>query len=294
MNKPYSHLKPALFFLLSVIFNLSVAAQTSVPFELTNEGHIIVKGKINGVEGNFIFDTGAGMTVISKKYALKINGLTKQEAGFTGLRETGEKLTIDLYQGKLLTLDSFIEDKPVMGVLDVDFGPYDGLISLKSFKNQPFTIDYEHKEITFETFSSLAHIEKKGRIIPIQMDIFRDKTVDVFAYFKVNDKLTLQLLIDGGAGKDVYFINTNYLEALGVDTLNAKKRYKQSEFNHNEKVTVYMAAIQSITAKSQPEIKVQNVKASFIPGLIYDGKVSLNWIGKQITFDLKKEEMIVF
>jgi predicted aspartyl protease len=71
-------------------FQRSSKDPTAVPFILTNEGHILVTGTINDVAGKFIFDTGVGMTLLSKKYANKINGLQKQDAGFTGLRETGQ------------------------------------------------------------------------------------------------------------------------------------------------------------------------------------------------------------
>jgi hypothetical protein len=279
--------------LLMVLSSQAVQAQSSIPFTLTSEGHILINGTINGVTGKFIFDTGAGMTVISKQYADKINGLQQQDAGFTGLRETGEKLSVDLYQGKSLSLGSFIENEPIMGVLNVDLGPCDGLISIKSFYNQPFTIDFKERKITFETAKTIAHIEKAGKIIPLQLEILRDKTVDIFAYFKVNDKVTLQFNIDSGAGKNVFFVDTKYINLLGIDTVNAKKRYKPSEFDPKTKVTIYLAPLQSIAFKSQPGVNIQNVKAAFIPGLIYDGKVSLSWIGEKIAFDLKKQEMIV-
>jgi hypothetical protein len=202
--KKNSLLSYPILFLFTMLIDLSATAHTSVPFTFTTEGHILVDRSINGVAGKFIFDTGAGMTAISKKYADKVNSLIKQEAGFTGIRETGEKLSIDLYRGKSLLVGPFMESNPQMGVIDSDFGPCDGLISLKSFSNQPVTIDYEHQEIIFETPASISHIEKTGHIIPLQMDISRDKTLDIFAYFKVNDKIMLQLLIDSGAGKDVY------------------------------------------------------------------------------------------
>lgn len=57
----------------------------------------MVKAKINGVEGNFIFDTGAGLTLITKAFSDKIGKLHKQDGSFTGFRATGEKLTADLY-----------------------------------------------------------------------------------------------------------------------------------------------------------------------------------------------------
>jgi hypothetical protein len=264
-----------------------------MPFELTSEGHIMVKAKINGVEGNFIFDTGAGLTLITKAFSDKIGKLHKQDGSFTGFRATGEKLTADLYDAQAVVLGSFVEKNPVLTVFDVNLGPIDGLISLMSFKEQPFTIDYTKKEIIFETDKSMSAIRKAGHQIPIQLEESRDKAVTIFAYFVVNNSLTLQFSIDSGAGNNVYRMNSRFISQLHIDTANASKVVIPSEFNPDLKTIIYRADVKSIAAKASSTISCRNVKASFIDGLIYDGIVSLNWIGKQVTFDLKRREMIV-
>ncbi|MDN3550114.1 retropepsin-like aspartic protease [Mucilaginibacter aquaedulcis] len=268
-------------------------AQSSIPFELTPQGHIVVKAKINGIEGNFIFDTGAGLTLITKTFSDKIGKLHKQDGSYTAFRATGEKLTADLYDAQTVTLGTFVEHNPVLTIFDANLGPIDGLISLMSFKEQPLTIDYINKKIIFETDKSLFGIRKSGHQIPLQLEESRDKALTIFTYFTVNNKLTLQFCIDCGAGANVYRINSRYIPALGIDTANASKITIPSEFDPKVKTIIYNANIKSITAKASPDIQCQDVKASFINGLIYDGIVSLNWIGKRVTFDLKKHEMIV-
>ena len=268
-------------------------AQSFIPFELTPQGHIMVKAKINGVEGNFIFDTGAGLTLITKTFSNKIGKLLKQDGSYTAFRATGEKLTADLYDAQTVTLGNFVEHNPVLTIFDANLGPMDGLISLMSFKEQPFTIDYTNKKIIFETDKSMSALRKSGHQIPLQLEESRDKALTIFAYFVVNDKLTLQFSIDSGAGSNVYRINSKYIPAFGIDTANAGKIAIPSEFNPKVKTIIYQANIKSITAKASPAIQCRDVKASFIDGLIYDGILSLNWIGKQITFDLQKRELIV-
>lgn len=284
------------FFILLVSISLIASishAQTSTPFELTSEGHIMVKAKINGVEGNFIFDTGAGLTLITKAFSDKIGKLHKQDGSFTGFRATGEKLIADLYDAQTVALGSFVEKNPVLTIFDVNLGPIDGLISLMSFKEQPFTIDYTKKEIIFETDKSMLAIRKSGRQIPLQLEESRDKALTIFAYFIVNDSLTLQFSIDSGAGSNVYRMNSKFISPLHIDTANAGKVLITSEFNPDVKTIIYRADVKSIAAKASSTISCRDVKASFIDGLIYDGILSLNWIGKQITFDLKRREMIV-
>jgi len=117
-----------------VINNISYA-QSSIPFTTNSQGHIIIKASINGVEGNFIFDTGAGLTLITKTFSEKIKGLIKQDDDYTSFRATGEKMTIDLYKANSLSLGSYVEQNPELTIIDVNFGEIDGLVSLMSFKN---------------------------------------------------------------------------------------------------------------------------------------------------------------
>jgi hypothetical protein len=284
-----------IFFLLIglLCINAIAYAQSSIPFTITAQGHIVVKASINGVEGNFIFDTGSGLTAITKKFASKINGLTKEDGDLTLFRATGEKMAVDLYKANALSLGSIVEQNPQLTVVDFNLGEIDGLVSLMSFRNQPFTIDYNKKQIVFETGETLAAIKKQGSIVPLQMDISRDKTLDVFIYVVVNNKLTLQFSIDSGAGGNIFRINGKYVSALGVDTATAVKIYHPSEFDPKIKTVIYTANVQSLAIKGFPTINVQNFKTQFIDGLIYDGIVCLNWIGKQVTFDLPHSEMVV-
>jgi aspartyl protease len=268
-------------------------AQSFIPFELTPQGHMMVKVKVNGVEGNFIFDTGAGLTLVTKAFSEKLGKLHKQDGSYTAFRATGEKLTADLYDAKTVALGNFVESNPVITIFDVNLGPIDGLVSLMSFRKQPFTIDYTDKKIIFETNKSMSGIRKSGQHIPLQLEVGRDKALTIFAYFMVNNKLNLQFSIDSGAGNSVYRINAGYISALEVDTATASKRIIPSEFNPAIKTIIYQANVRSISAAASPAIQCRDVKASFIEGLIYDGIMSLNWIGKKITFDLIKSEMIV-
>lgn len=290
LNSRVKSLYLCLFILLAAG---TIRAQSSIPFELSPQGHIMVKAKINGVEGNFIFDTGAGLTLVTKAFSEKLGVLHKQDGSYTGFRATGEKLIAPLYDAQTVALGSFTEQNPVLTIFDVNFGPIDGLISLMSFRKQPFTIDYTDKKIIFETDKSMAAVRQSGKTIPLQLDDARGKALSVFAYFKVNDKLTLQFSIDSGAGDGVYRLNSAHIPALEIDTLNADKKVIPSEFNPALKTTIYQSNVKSIRATAAASVECLNVKASFIEGLIYDGIVTLNWIGKKVTFDLIKREMIV-
>ena len=278
------------------LFTPFLQAQPIVPIQITDEGHILVKAKINGVEGNFIFDTGGGLTLCTETFAAKVSGLVKQDGSFTVFRATGEKIDLDMYSAKELTIGNYTQKAFTLTIIDADFGEIDGLISLMSFQHQPFTIDFEQKKIFIETKKNVSKRKKTGFTIPLQLETGRDKALDIFAYFTVNNKLTLQFCLDSGAGNDVFRINSKFMLQLGIDTTRSQlvvKTQKQSEFNPNYKTSIYKATVSKLSAKDNIAIKKENFTAHFIDGLIYDGVVSINWIGRQITFDLGKSEMIV-
>jgi hypothetical protein len=177
--------------------------------------------------------------------------------------------------------------------MDVNLGPIDGLVSLMSFRDQPVTIDYEHKKLTFETKKSVAALKATAKTISLQLEYSRDKAMDIFAYFLVNKKLKLQFLLDSGAGSNIFRLNAAYLPQLGVDTGKATVSYKESEFNPAVKTKILKTSLPSISPVDAPAIENTHMNASFIEGLIYDGTMSINWIGKKITIDLKSAEMLV-
>jgi predicted aspartyl protease len=99
-----NYFKTVLLLLLSVNITGVLKAQSFTKFTIDGDGHILIKASINGVEGTFLFDTGAGITLISKSFAAKIGTVYKQDSGYTGFRATGEKLYTDMYRVAVLQI----------------------------------------------------------------------------------------------------------------------------------------------------------------------------------------------
>ena len=47
----------------------SILYSQKIPFQLLPSGHIIVTAKVEGKEGNFIFDTGGGINLFFNDFA---------------------------------------------------------------------------------------------------------------------------------------------------------------------------------------------------------------------------------
>lgn len=272
------------------------ATSNEIPFQLLGSGHLLVKAKADGVEGNFIFDTGAGITVFTKTYFDKLKHVTPEDGGYTGFRATGERLDIDLFLVKDFEFGSIKKAQEEISYIDVNLGGIDGIISLKALESVPFTIDFEKKVLRIETSQALTNIRKKASIVPVQLEQSRNKSLTLFSYFKVNDTLNLQVSLDSGAGKDVFRLNSKYLQRLGVDvsdTLHVKKIEKKSEFDEKHVSHIYLTSLSKLTSAAAPSVNTTNFPVQFVDGLIYDGIIWINWLGSKITFDLQQKVLLV-
>lgn len=285
-----------LFALLPFVSFSQSTNKNEIPFELLPSGHILVKAKVDQLQGSFIFDTGAGLTVFTKKFFDQLKHTKKEDGGYTAFRATGERINIDLYHVPDFEMGNFKKTEEEISYVDADFGGVDGIISLKFLEAKPFTIDFEKKVLRIESPASLATIKKIAKKLPIQLEQSRGKSLTIFSYFKVNDKLNLQISLDAGAGKDVYRLSPKYLKALNVDVTDStkvKKVQRKSEIDEKFVSNIYITRLNSIAAQNEASITTRDFPVQFVDGLIYDGIMWINWLGKRITFDLQDEMLLI-
>jgi len=286
--------KNALKILILSFFIIQLCnAQEKIPIDIISTGHVVVKAKVNGVVGKFIFDTGAGMTFLTKKYSDKLPGVKNLKRNYIGFRATSERVDMGLYQVDKISVGSFSKKNEDVGIMDIDLFGYDGLISLNFFEDKAVTIDYKNKELILETAASLAFKKSIGNVISLQLKEDRDISTEIFAFFVLNKKDTLLFSIDSGAGQGNFKINSKYRSDCDVDTTKMHRFEHQSEFNSSLKDQFQSANVPALCLKDCPGISINNFKSIFYPTLIYDGIVSTNWLGSAISFDLKNKEMII-
>jgi len=285
-----------LFLLITLSLNSfgqnKLSKTITIPFELLGSGHILIKAKVNNIEGNFIFDTGAGLNLLTKKFADKVTNLKKTDGFYTGHRATGEAVDCDLWDSESLEIGSLTSKGQKFTTIDMEF-PVDGLISLLPFRDFPLTIDYKNKVLVLETDKSLKELTKSGTSFPIQISDDAEKTLGISTYIKVNDKLTLQMNLDSGAGFNVFRFSSRYMEKLGVDETKVEKKYRASDFKPTEGNNYYFTKLDKISVASTDKIKATQFNATFIEGQIYEAIGSINWLGDKITIDIQKKNMII-
>ena len=286
------------FTILFLIFTTILSAQqpllekVKIPFTLSPNGHIIINAKINGVDGTFIFDTGAGMNLLTKKFADKITDLEKTHHFHTGHRATGEAIQSDLYKASSLYIADYSSTDRIFAVYDLEF-PLDGLISLTAFKNQPFTIDFKENILHLESESSLSKIQQKADFkLPLQVKNDRGIEISVSTTILLNNTLALNVGLDSGAGFGVYRFNSKYMKDLYVDSTKIKSEFKPSYFIPKEGNTYYYTEIDTLSDINK-NTSITNFNATFIEGLLYEGIMGINWLGNKLTFDIDNKLLTV-
>ena len=281
------------FLLFSTVFYAQhyTKEKIEIPFKLSPNGHIMIKASVNGVPGNFVFDTGAGMNLLTKDFADKIDSLEKTTHFYTGHRATGEAITSDLYQSEVLKIANFSIEDEQFAVYDIDF-PLDGLISLTPLQQKAFTVNFEENKLVIESEESLRRRKENIKFeMPLEINNDRNVKVSVGTIVQL-DSLELHVGLDSGAGFDVYRFNSRYMEALGIDSTQVESKYIPSSFKPEQGNQYYFAEVSRL---SDLKVNAEQIdfRATFIDGLIYEGIMGINWIGEIITFDIPAKRILV-
>ena len=281
------------FLLFSTVFYAQhyTKEKIEIPFKLSPNGHIMIKASVNGVPGNFVFDTGAGMNLLTKDFADKIGNLEKTTHFYTGHRATGEAITSDLYQSEVLKIANFSIEDEQFAVYDIDF-PLDGLISLTPLQQKAFTVNFEENKLVIESEESLRRRKENIKFeMPLEINNDRNVKVSVGTIVQL-DSLELHVGLDSGAGFDVYRFNSRYMEDLGIDSTQVESKYIPSSFKPEQGNQYYFAEVSRL---SDLKVNAEQIgfRATFIDGLIYEGIMGINWIGEIITFDMPAKRILV-
>ena len=183
---------------------------------------------INGVPGDFLFDTGGGVTLLSKDFASKIEcRYWGRNTGYNMFGKRGDGPHCDGVQ--LMAGETALT--PV-SVGQINFGDQfpgdkapDGLLSLDAFDGKAITIDQVAGTLTIETPASLA--ERVAHMTELPMRLVRDcsaRCLNAFVAVPTPHGLTW-LILDSGAG-GVSLIARDYAEAFGLDPAVKEQRLR--------------------------------------------------------------------
>ena len=198
----------------------------SVPITLINN-LVFIPIKINGVELNFLLDTGVEETILfslednpdvnfynSEK--IKLKGLGSEEA-IEGLKTTNNILELNgaksIHQLVYVILDQGFNLSSQIGI------PVNGIIGYQFFKDNLVRIDYASKKITFykNKESSIKKIEKKFNKISISIEKYKPYLMGIVSLNEAD--VPVKLLIDIGNSDSVWLFQ-NLSENIKVPAKN--------------------------------------------------------------------------
>src|SRR6185437_3243318 len=203
--------RPRMSVLAAALLALIVCgAAGAQPIELTlspyaNSDLRTVVVTVNGHESPFIFDTGAGDTVLTPEETRYAGCIPFVQV--TGFRATGGLVTSSRCGPVMLQIGGYRVDREV-----VEFDllkllrkapPVGGILGLASFEGQAVTLDLAHDRVTIETRASLARRIRSMR--PINVRITVDASGAVVPFIEARAKTgTLWLEVDSGNDGPVF------------------------------------------------------------------------------------------
>ena len=278
-----SFLKKAVVATSVFLYSSAVLAQKT-PITIIPSGHLIVEAEVEGKKGNFIFDTGGGINLFLGNFPKSLS--QKDSYNFlTAYRATGEKMTIPLFKSKEIVFNGKKFKDIWYSTHETEIKGIDGLISLPMLYDTEFIIDYTSKELIFpkEKLSS-------KKVMDIQLSTNADQSLDITAYVLLNNQYKINVLLDSGAGNDSFWLSERLINTLGSKKEDLQIMEKKSEFNPEVTTKFYKGEIRSL---STPFATVEKPKVFFVEGLIYEGKTSINWLGKKLGFNLKEKKIYI-
>ncbi|MGE8525071.1 MULTISPECIES: hypothetical protein [Chryseobacterium] len=268
----------------SVFLYSSVVLAQKTPLNILPSGHLLVQAEVEGKKGNFIFDTGGGINLFLGNFSKNL--APKESYNFlTAFRATGEKMTVPLFKSKEVIVNGKKFKDTWYATHDMEIKGIDGLLSLPMFYDTEFIIDYTNKELIFpkEKLSG-------NKVLDIQLSTNADQSLDISTYVLLNNTYRINVLLDSGAGNDSFWLSDRLMGTLGIKKESLQLIEKKSEFDPAIINKFYKG---SVDAVSNSFVKVDKPNVLFVEGLIYEGKTSINWLGKKLGFNLKEKKIYI-
>lgn len=267
-----------------------------IPFE-SSEGDtdILIPAIINGkTRIRVALDTGAGIEVLGTKLA-QAHDLRVHET-HTGRRLNQDPLTVEMGPLKSLTVGNITRTNwmaaphPYFDEISKKLN-IQGLVSLKFFEDQPFTIDYPKRKVILETSASLRERKKSGILIKLTKDSQFPRALDAYVNLKVDGKFLIKAIVDTGSAPTK--LPLNMFEKMNLNKQDPRVRHKNFQTIAGTKADALFLPAPSRVQLS-PSIKNDTTEIRFEENLraaSIGGNFFRNFA---VTFDLKNSELILF
>ncbi len=191
------------------------ASKATIPFKLINN-LIFIPIKVNGVELNFLLDSGVEETILfsmEERQEISFNNVEKIKLRGLGSEEEIEGLKST--KNSLETHGLKSNDHMVFIILDQSFNlsshigiPVNGIIGHKFFKNNLVEINYQKKKIVVHSRNRKFQEKLDKKFVKIPITVERSKPYLVTTATVNNVQIPAKLLIDIG-NSDAFWVFEN-------------------------------------------------------------------------------------
>lgn len=163
-----------------------------------------LRANVRGHEGNFVFDTGGGVSYISPAFAKTIG--CEPWGQLSGFVLTGQRLDMQRCDDLGFDIEGHLFKAPIAGVFDLmKFMPpgvprIDGSLGLDVFAGRAITLSLAERTLTMESGPSLKARIKRGKEIQIRMVREVEGVALAVVVGVVTPKGTAWMEIDSGNG----------------------------------------------------------------------------------------------
>jgi hypothetical protein len=258
-----------------------------IPFSFILNHLMVIPVTVNGEKRKFLFDTGIGVTVITKKFAeylkLEPNGI------FSGKRMSGQNLSMPLTALKTLKVGSVERGDFPVCIFDTSAFPSElkeisGILSPNFFEDVIFSMNYEKNEIQIrekqDRLERLCHY-----VIPVDVER-AGPSVTIFVNALLPSSRRVRLELDSGS--DALILNSKFMDEIGTDRKASQIDSSSCvDETGNEYVRYFTTLRGKISMAGSEEIYQVDPRVIF-QEIIYDGLLGNDFLKNyNVSFDLK-------
>lgn len=266
-----------------------------IPFTIIGEHLMKIPVKVNGKDVKFLFDTGIGPTVISKKFA---DELTLEKVGtMTGKRMSGQEMEIQLVKVPLIEAGALARKNIEVGIFDTSGMPealkdIKGILSIGFFKGNILTIDYSNSDLIINGAGIKDRNFGRGVRVPVEVEN-NGPSVSLYVRIRIPSGRVLKFEVD--TGSNLLIVNSRLSDELGIKHTDPEVETVTGIDETGHHYERYYAEVKGeVSIDGNPDIKQENPGAIF-QDIIYDGLLGHDFLKRYIvSFDIEKKEMVFY
>lgn len=252
-------------------------------------------GSTGRVTSRMMFDTGGGVTLVSKRLCDRVGCVP--DGSFTGTRMSGQALTLTMARVPSIVVAGHHATNVRVAVMegeefvDPKLG-IEGSLGLDAFRDRAFTLDYGASRLVIEDDASLAKRHAAGEVVDIRVENDQTSTVIYLPLELLPGQPPLEMEVD--TGSLVMILDDRFMAPLAIDPKQSgiERQVGRDQSNHPY-VRTYASLPKAAPIASSKDIKVPAGAPMMFQKIIHDGLIGHQFLSAYTTtFDVPHGKMV--